>query len=480
MSDKNRMDAADSAATSTSPSPRVAFEKLRERTDELELLISGISLLALIALPNWLFDHWMRYALHLEGERLAVVLMVFPLAIGLSYSLAGAFLLHLAVRAYWVGLIGLKAVFPDGIRWQSLRSLGPIARQDQQRRLVDLETSIGAADRVASIIFAMISLVALSIMWMGSLLLGIILLGMFAGYLFGLPEGSVDDLVSALALVFIGMPILATVLDRGMALLRGANAAPPAWLQKFVRALISVQSVFMPQRLMLPVQLTLESNLPRYTFTFAFAAILFSTVLIGVSQPRLAKQFAPFGDYAYLDEMSVANGLRSASYENLRVEEDRLLHVPMIPSDLVADSFLRVFLPYVPDRDNQAIRDQCADTTTAALRLQCLARLWTVSLDGVPVDISSFIASERRDIGLRGIQGYLALAGLAPGAHQLTVTWASTADSADESEKAVYQIPFWFAPPYQLDLPTEMPVEIPVSAERGAAAAENRSPVPSS
>jgi hypothetical protein len=474
LSDEDRFEAADSRPPVV-PSPRISFEQLRERTDELELIISGISLLALIALPNWLFDHWIRIALHLDGERLAVVSMAFPLAIGLSYTLAGAFLMHLGVRAYWVGLIGLKAVFPNGILWQRLRGLGPITRQDYQRRVIDLESAIDAADRAASIIFAMISLVTLSVIWVGTAMVGIILLGMLAGYVFSLPERTVDDIVTVLAIASVGIPILAIVLDRGAALVRKPDAQPSVWFQKLVRALIGVQSIVMPQRLVLPVQLTLESNLPRRTFSIAFMAILLSTVLIGISQPRLARQFAPFGDYEYLDDASIASGLRSASYENLRVEADRQLHVPMIPADLIADSYLRVFLPYVPNRDNQLVREQCSDATTAMHRQQCLASLWSIDLDGVRVETSGFIAAERRDMGLRGIQGYLALAGLVPGAHQLTVTWGPAGTSADENPQTVYRIPFWFAPPYQLELPARQSIGQPASTEPVAETADQPS-----
>ena len=86
----------------------------------------------------------------------------------------------------------------------------------------------------------------------------------------------------------------------------------------------------------------------------------------------------------------------------------------------------------------------------SALRRVCLARLWEVSLDAQPVDLAAFVAAERRDIGQRGLQGYLSLAGLAPGAHVLHVRRKVTA--ADPARIADFRIPFWFSPPYQQDL----------------------------
>ncbi|MBX3697895.1 MAG: hypothetical protein R3F08_05580 [Dokdonella sp.] len=455
MDNENNEEHQDPARSSAPPSRRIAFESLRERTDELELLISGISLLALLALPNWFLDHWSRMAVHLEGERLALVSMVFPLAIGLSYTLAAAFLLHLAVRAYWVGLIGLKAAFPEGIRWASLRNHGPIVRNYFRERIVDLETSIDAADRFASVVFAMISLIALSIFWVGLVLMGVILFGMLAGALFGLPESGVDRIVEACSLVLIGIPLLIILLDRGSALLRRADVPPPQWLVAAVRPLLVVQSLIVPQRLMLPVQLSLESNFPRRVFSIAFMLVIVSTVLIGTYQLQLARQFAPLDSYALLDDTAVESGLRSAHYENLRSSEDGLLREPMIPADIVSDSYLRLFIPHVPRYDNDIAREQCADASRDGLH--CLASMWTVMLDDRAVDTATFVASERRDLGMRGLQGYVPLDGLAPGRHELAIARTLTSPKAKAARVERYRIPFWFAPQYQLDLPAPAP-----------------------
>ena len=450
--DDNRANAIEQPPIDSARTQRVSFESLRERTDELELLISGISLLALIALPTWLFDHWVNIELHLEGERLTIVTLAFQLAIGLSYTLAAAFLLHLAVRAYWVGLIGLKAVFPGGIRWDQLRSLGPITREHYQQRIVNLENSIDATDRAASIIFSMISLIAISVIWIGSLLVVLSLLAMLIGYALELSAAAVQFLINIFSAIFIGVSMLSVALDRVADKLRRADAEPAPWFKRLVRYLLLAQAVLMPMRLMMPVQLSLESNLPRKTFSLAFGLVITSTLMIGVIQPKLVRTFAPFGSYAFMPDTDIDSGMRSASYENLRGPGDRLLRVPMIPGDLVADSRLRLFLPYIPDRDNGAIRERCADATSSTSRHACLTSLWSVALDGQPIDVKDFVAAERRDLGMRGLQGYLAMSALAPGKHELVVTWNSTAPKSKRDTAHDYRIPFWFAPPYQLDL----------------------------
>lgn len=425
---------------------RVAFESLRERTDELELIISGISLVALLALPGWLFDHWVQLEVHTESNRHMVLSLAFQLISGLSMTLSGAFVLHLAVRAYWVGLIGLKATFPDGIRWDSVRSIGPIAREYYQQRLPDLDTAIDSADRVASIVFAMVSLVTLSVLWMGALL-GTISLAALSLAAWLDVDGELLNSVAAKVVVVASLLLVLPALLLDSAWVARRFPAPPSWLRRVVRTLTALQGFLVPRRLVLPVQMTLESNLPNWAFTAVFLLLVGCSAVLGRVQERSVREFALVSNYDYFNDADAEGSLRSAYYENLRGERDVLARVPLIPADLVADGHLRLFLPYLPERDNPALRQRCPDPAKARRR-QCLAGLWSVALDARPVALDTFETAERRDLGLRGLHGYLSLAGLAPGPHELLVQWRGGASSPPRR----YRIPFWFSPPYQQDL----------------------------
>lgn len=100
----NATDPNDNAgATTVGGRSRVSFERLRERTDELELLTSGLALYALISLPSWLWDHYEALYLRMPVSVLAGVVMGFPVLTGMCFVMATVFLLHLCVRAHWVG-----------------------------------------------------------------------------------------------------------------------------------------------------------------------------------------------------------------------------------------------------------------------------------------------------------------------------------------------------------------------------------------
>ncbi|MCQ4165759.1 hypothetical protein [Tahibacter harae] len=405
---------------------RIAFENLRERTDELELIISGISLLALLALPSWLFQHWLQLELHAEGQRHVLLALGFRIVSGLSMTLAVAFLLHLAVRAYWVGLIGLKATFPEGIRWHAIRSMGEVTRAYQRAHVVDLDKAIDKADRAASIIFALVSLVTLAMLWIG-LLMGLVLLGaMGVGALLGASD---DDAGRWGFNFFMGLTFLvvmpAMLLDSDW--LRRRLGPPGPRRRAVIEQLTRWQSLLFPQRLILPVQLSLESNLPSWIFTAIFLLLVAVSVVLGGLQEKLLRQFAPISSYDYLSDSDAEGGLRSAFYENLRSERDALARVPLIPADMVADGHLRLFLPYLPGRDNPKLRQGCPGAGDQPARRRCLAGLWRVRIDDRPAALDDFIVAERRDLGMRGLQGYLSLSGLAPGRHELRVEWQGAA-----------------------------------------------------
>ncbi|MEI2419417.1 hypothetical protein V6O07_04020, partial [Arthrospira platensis SPKY2] len=143
--------------------------RLRERTDEIELVISGLTTLALFTLPGWLFESLSDRLTHLSEPLAYGASFVLVLITGLCYLLGAFFVLHLLTRAYWIGLIGLKTVFPRGIDWSRTPGIGPLTQAHYRVHLPDLKTAIRRADQLASSLFAVISLIALSMLWIGLL-----------------------------------------------------------------------------------------------------------------------------------------------------------------------------------------------------------------------------------------------------------------------------------------------------------------------
>lgn len=468
MSIEDRREATSAASPNETPERRIAFERLRERTDELELIISGLTVFALFALPDAMLSAWFRMQVHVEGDLVDILRTVFLFASGLSYALGLTFVAHLVVRAYWVGLIGLKSVFPSGIRWDRTHTMGPIGRDYFKRWLPDIDTAIDRADRVASIIFALASLVGILVVWVAVLIAILTGLAALVKLAIGLSDRSTGWILAGAAMSMVALSLVNWMLDVWYAAKRPALQANPRF-RAGLETSIRVANAISPQRLILPVQLTLQSNLPARRFLAGFMIAVLLIPLAGAATALARIKFAPVNSYAFFTDDMAETALRSAYYETLRSADDEALWLPMIQSDRIAESHLRVFLPHLPGRDNAVLAAVCpppaGETRDRSAVAHCLGSVWRVRLDGQDQPMTDFVPAERRDLGLRGLQGYLPLAGMMPGRHELEVIWNDSGPDEGSDRRRTYAIPFWFAPGYELSVEAVPSVGAPPSIQ---------------
>lgn len=447
---------------------------LRDRTDEMELIISGLTTFALLNLPGWLMERYADAYVHQSVGTAVVSSIGLSIGIGLCYALGACFLAHLAIRAYWVGLVGLRTVFPRGIDWSRTFGIGPVVRTYYQARLPDLGTAMDRADRVASTLFSVISLIALSLAWVGLVMLVVLGTAGVVGSRYGLANAFVNWAALGMVLLMSGAPTLAWLLDSVLVRLSPRLAAT-APVRAVVVAMVRLTWWVFPQRLILPVQLTLQSNTRPIGFVVAtvFAVV---AVLIGgnaVRERQVQFTWLP-GEFMHLSGPDAMRGMSSAHYEDQRVAQDRFRPWPLIPSVQQDGPFLPLFLPYYPLRDNALAARECAGEAGP----DCLRLIWGVSLDGRPVPLDEAIPTQRADLGLRGLTVFVPLQGVRPGRHLLEVTWNPNAVEGDApvndivgAAKMAYTIPFLFAPRFEQgldDATGATPVEVAGEAPPGA------------
>ncbi|MGM9510249.1 hypothetical protein ACS5NO_21125 [Larkinella sp. GY13] len=137
-------------------------DKLRELTTQswnLELAISGVAMFAILQLPDLLESafSYLRYNYMTHTDDAAAMLpsLAYSLIRATCHVLFAAFLANFVMRAFWVGLVGLLAVFPSGIHYDRIPFSTPYA----QRRLADelgpLDRYILWLDKRCNIVFAL-------------------------------------------------------------------------------------------------------------------------------------------------------------------------------------------------------------------------------------------------------------------------------------------------------------------------------------
>lgn len=137
-------------------------DKLRELTAQswnLELAISGVAMFAILQLPDLLDSAFgyirFNYLTQTNGIVGALPSLAYSVIRATCYVLFVAFLANFVMRAFWVGLVGLLAVFPKGIRYDRLPFSTPYLQQRLADELGPLDRYILWLDKRCNIVFAL-------------------------------------------------------------------------------------------------------------------------------------------------------------------------------------------------------------------------------------------------------------------------------------------------------------------------------------
>ena len=95
-------------------------------TWEVELLISGVAVFAMLQLPGWLDDRMFALEPRLGDDWRLVLTLFYIYSKSAAIVLAVTFALHLFLRALWIALVGMHSVYPQGIILDRLRIVGGI------------------------------------------------------------------------------------------------------------------------------------------------------------------------------------------------------------------------------------------------------------------------------------------------------------------------------------------------------------------
>lgn len=396
---------------------------------ELELIISGAVAFALLQLPSAVNQAYDRLDPHLAGTLQDGVFIVYYYSTLALYTMIATFLIHLVARAFWVGLMGLETVFPQGVRWEKL-TYGPVAKKYYAERLPSLPSLIEKTDNFCSMIFSfsfmILFIFVFSILWAGMLGLAAFLIsrlffgGERLGYIFRF-----------LALLLLLPLVVVGPLDKAL----GRKLDPAGLPARLLRAVIAFYYRALFMDLYAPIMTILFSNVRKKAIYPLFGAAIFGVLgfffLSELSQRGL---FSLDSDIYMPGEPGVSPNY----YENQRREDEVFRTLPSIQSDVIRDPYLKLFIPYYR-RHNPALARRCPDVKPlreaglrferpdanappagATLRvLHCLAELHRVSLDGKPVPGLQLQFAEHPKTGIRGIVGYIPTAGLATGSHLL-------------------------------------------------------------
>lgn len=422
-------------------------------TWELELLISGAVLFALFQIPSTLTAFFARIEPHATSAMLSVLLFVQLYVKAIVYALIASFVVHLVARAYWVGLVGLHSVFPNGVRWENFKS-GPVTLEVYRERLVSLPAIISRTDNFCSVIFSFAFLLVL--------LFGftVVITAAFSVLTFGLSQlvfhGEKSDAI------FLTLAGLTAIIPAGTALIDrrfGARLSPGA--QRVLRRMVIFTYRGTAQSITSPIFIPLLTNVGRRRMMVIFYFSLFGILAFVIAERFARQDQLSINSYDYF-ALSNRFGVNYRFYENQRNADEVYPRIPSIQSDIVTGSYVKLFIPYIPRRHNAIMARSCpalrpvqgrglqvgpdspAPDSLAIPALECLARIHAVTVDGAPRTDLKFSFYEHPGSGIKGILTYIPADSLARGQHVITVRQVPSPDAVPTTAPPTpWAIPFW-------------------------------------
>jgi len=411
-------------------------------TWEVELLISGVAVFAMLQLPGWLDDRLFALLPRLSTDLAGVALPLYIYLKTAAVILAVTFALHLLLRAHWIALVGMHSVYPDGVLWEKLR-MGPVQREIDRRRHGSATDSIERADNRATVVFAIGVMLATRL-----LIISLVVAVMFALIMAGLTLAGLHvDMFLVFSLCLATLILLlfgAHEIDRRF----GARLHEGGTLRRGLAAIFRYSGLLgIGYRSEVMSLLASHGNERRINrLILVVFSVLFTAVTIGLNSMKKPLQAGSYG--LFPRSVDDSRTLRSNYYDDQRDP----LHDPTTPfvqSAVIEGPYLRLTVPYQPQHDAPAMQSHCTsalalprgDVRGDAL-LECMARLRAVSLDGVPLTTLRYDAGSDPRTRRPALQAMIDVRSLAGGRHVLRVERAPGNDGASAGNHADV-ITFW-------------------------------------
>jgi len=412
-------------------------------TWEVELLISGVAVFAMLQLPGWLDDAMFALSPRLNDDWQMVVKLSYFYAKSAAVVLAVTFALHLLLRAQWIALVGMHSVYPQGIRLERMR-MGPIQRAVEAETPDSTEEAIERADNRASVVFAIGVSVALMIVFVCVSFCGGLLLVTLLTQVFQWRADPVGVMFVAFAALMLPFMAVATF-DHTYA----HRLDPGGRAHRMVASVLRFYTrIGMGRRNNHIIALLTSNEGERRMMALVVGSMVLAILVVAASYVAMREPSA-FGNYGQFPDGD-ARVVNPAHYDDRRnaVRTDAL---PYLQSAVIEGPYLALVVPYRPDRLEAAMRKQCGhaasleDDALAVARLACLQALHPVVLDGKPVADLAYEATRDARTGRPALLAMIDVRALPAGRHELRIARPPRADKPgkDRPDPGFDAIPFW-------------------------------------
>ncbi len=421
-----------------------------------ELVVSGVAIFATIQLAGFIGQIFKIAQANTDGIfQLTSYVICYYLQI-MIFALMLNFIFHFILRTFWIGIIGLKAAYPQGIDFDKISATSPYFKKAYKEQLKDINHFSWQLDRLCSGLFSFSFMGVLILL--GSIILVVLSQVITYGILALFPISDIKAqskiLVATLMVLFI--PSFSSIL----ALFPGIKNN-----ERINKVLFFIYWHVNPIYFLFVkpfhyVSLTFGANLNFKKYSLLIAIYMFflmtgfqyySTINSDVALDRKAQLKT---NRAFLSNPSSLNTVNSNMYDNLRGDEN--IQIAAIQSDVIYDDYIRLLVNY-PKKEERWLLELCPQTPKQYVpdslsksekrkqkdeyALQCFQKYLQIELDGTiqsNVDWLFYNHSGNKEIGLIT---YIPIQQQKIGKHILSVK-KNTPKDTDPYPKDI-DIPFW-------------------------------------
>jgi len=390
------------------------LRKFQRISWEPEILISGGILFTLFQAQSALIQV-KNYLYPLGGPQLNPTLGFF--AFGIS-ALTVGFSLYLILKAFWIALLALKSVFPEGINVKKLNYSESFLRKVS----IDssLDSNISKIGNTSSLMFVVSFLFLLMFFGLGAYVV------LITALLFLFPLKLLPFYIPIAAVVFIPLiiPFIDFVTFGG---LKKGKISTKIYYPYY--KLISWMTLSFLYR---DILYTLISNIPKIRLViFTLLFIIPTTILGYYNIAGFTHRSTTINSWSFWDDSTFNRSMVNRKYENLRNPDDPIVK-GTIHSDVISEKHIKLYLRYQNWMDWQ-LKD-LADSNPTFSDNQIMNMYFDIEIDNISIDSVSWNFTRKRNINQFGIVGFIPIPDLKYGLHVVEV---------NTNEGFLFTAPFW-------------------------------------
>ena len=383
------------------------FEKLRLNSWEVEILIVGFVLVMMLQIPNYLIalNEKMWLAFPLEDAEVAMSFFAKTLIIlsleACIYFLILSFTIYLALRGFWIGLIGFSSVFPDGINVKQLNFNKIFTNQIKKYNFNDFIITI---DHICSSIFSFSFLITFSFL---SFIIYIVQILFIVAFKKTILLDNDSSFVLPFNILF-HWPHLILGFIYFIDFFFFSLLKKIKW--NFFGVIYNYVNIFFKYTTLVfiyePLYYAIISNVKRrIIFISLIGLVLFGSLTEYLTETEYPETYFPS------DSQSSENIMLNLSYENQFSDIDDhhvFPDVPFINSDIIENNYLRLYIPYFAETNTfykklcdsiDYISSEDPDSKKVQEVLDCMNLAYKITIDDKEIE-SNFIFYSYSKLGV--------------------------------------------------------------------------------